>query len=433
MKNRILTFALAIAATIAIVSCDKDEVTPVGDTFTFTPDTPNLQNAVQTALIEMNDNDIIEFTEGEFLFTNTLSIDDKTNITLIGAGKEKTILDFSNQTQGGSGAQGIIASKTDQILFKDFTIQDADGDNIKVKDSDGVSFINLSAVYTGPVTPENGAYSLYPVTSKNVYITGCYIRGASDAGIYVGQSENVIVSNNEVVENVAGIEIENCIASDVFGNNVHDNTGGILIFDLPGLPIIENGRQTRIFDNVIKNNNHDNFAPQGNMVGIVPPGSGLMMLACREVEVFNNEVSGNNFMPISMYSYTILRLDDPDVTWPESFDPNLQIINIHDNDIAEITEAYNPNQSDLGGALIYAYNKHPEKDLFNNMPTLIWGGVYDVFNTGSLTHNICIQDNSSSNFVNLAAYSDFQLLNHDITQFVCTQNPLPEVIVNARK
>ena len=92
---------------------------------------------------EMNDNDIVQFTEGTFMFTNTLSIDDKINVTLIGAGKNKTILDFSSQTGGGSGAQGIIATATDQILFKDFTIQDADGDNIKVKDSDGVSFVNL--------------------------------------------------------------------------------------------------------------------------------------------------------------------------------------------------------------------------------------------------------------------------------------------------
>ena len=252
-----LILALVLGSMLGFVRCNNDDPTPVGDTYTFTPDTPDLQSAVQTVLIEMNDNDIIEFTEGTFLFTNTLSIDDKTNITIKGAGKELSILDFSSQTQGGTGAQGIIATATDQILFKDFTIQDADGDNIKVKDSDGVSFVNLKAVYTGEVSEENGAYSLYPVTSKNVLVTGCYVRGASDAGIYVGQSENVIVSNNEVEENVAGIEIENCIASDVFGNNVHDNTGGILIFDLPGLPVIENGRQTRIFDNIIKNNNLD--------------------------------------------------------------------------------------------------------------------------------------------------------------------------------
>ena len=217
-------------AALFFIGCDNEEPTPVGDTYTFTPEMTNLQDTVQTVLITMNDYDRIEFSAGTFMFTGTLSIDDKKNITIIGVGKEQTILDFSNQTQGGSGAQGIIATATDQILFKDFTIQDADGDNIKVKDSDGVSFVNLKAIYSGPVTPENGAYSLYPVTSKNVLVTGCYVRGASDAGIYVGQSENVIVSNNTVVENVAGIEIENCIASDVFGNDVQNNTGGMLIF-----------------------------------------------------------------------------------------------------------------------------------------------------------------------------------------------------------
>ena len=34
---------------------------------------------------------------------------------------------------------------------------------------------------------------LYPVESTNVLIDGCVAIGASDAGIYVGQSQNIIV------------------------------------------------------------------------------------------------------------------------------------------------------------------------------------------------------------------------------------------------
>lgn len=424
LKN--LIGMLAILGAIFYSACNTTDPTPVGETFTFSPDTPDLQSAVEDALLMMNDNDIIHFTEGTFLFTGELSVRDKINITIEGEGQDKTILDFSGQV---TGAQGIGATNTNKILFRNFTIQNAAGDNIKVKDSDGVNIVNLKAIYTGAVSETNGAYSLYPVTSKNVYIDGCFVRGASDAGIYVGQSENVIVSNNEVTENVAGIEIENCIASDVFNNNVHDNTGGILVFDLPGLPVIENGHQTRVFNNSIKDNNHDNFAPQGNMVGIVPPGSGLMLLACRSIEIFGNEVANNNLMPISMFSYDILQ--EPNL--PETYNTSVHDVYIHDNTITPVSSAYNPNQTELGYALIGAYEGHPDLDLLNNMPDIIWGGFYDPLVTGSVTNNICIGSNGSATFVNLGAQTNFLLLNTDATPHDCSQSPLPEVKINSRK
>jgi len=138
--------------------------------------------------------------------------------------------------------------------MRDLTVADAVGDNIKVKDGDGISFVNLGAVYTGPVSGDNGAYALYPVSCQNVYVDNCYVRGASDAGIYVGQSQKIVVRNNLVEENVAGIEIENSIEADVYNNEARNNTGGILVFDLPNLTVITNGRQCRVYDN----NVHDN-------------------------------------------------------------------------------------------------------------------------------------------------------------------------------
>ena len=82
---------------------------------------------------------------------------------------------------------------------------------------------------------------------------------ASDAGLYVGQCIDVIVRNNEVRGNVAGLEIENTQFADVYGNVAHDNTAGIVVFDLPGNPIV--GRDVRIRDNMIVDNNQTNFAP----------------------------------------------------------------------------------------------------------------------------------------------------------------------------
>ena len=74
---------------------------------------------------------------------------------------------------------------------------------------------------------------------------------------------------------MAGIEIENTIGADVYGNTTEDNTGGMLVFTLPNLPKKE-GRQCRVFGNEIRANNRENFARPGQMAGNIPPGSGLL-------------------------------------------------------------------------------------------------------------------------------------------------------------
>ena len=88
-----------------------------------------------------------------------------------------------------------------------------------MKGVDGISFIRVRTEWTGGVSSDNGAYGLYPVESKNVLIDSCVAIGASDAGIYVGQSENIIVKNSRAEFNVAGIEIENSYYADVFDNH----------------------------------------------------------------------------------------------------------------------------------------------------------------------------------------------------------------------
>ena len=117
-------------------------------------------------------------------------------------------------------------------------MEDPKGDGIKSKGSDVITFKDLKVVWTGGPLTTNGAYGVYPVESKNVLIDGVTVSGASDAGIYVGQSDNIIVRNSRAEYNVAGIEIENSTNADVHDNVATHNAGGILVFDLPDLPKI---------------------------------------------------------------------------------------------------------------------------------------------------------------------------------------------------
>ena len=229
----------------------------------------DVQKKIQTSFIEAADGSVIELPEGRFTFDASLSLDGKKNVTIKGAGMDKTILNFKDQI---SGAEGIKITNAGNITILDLTVQDTKGDGIKTQQVEGITFRNVKAEWTNGGDKNNGGYGLYPVQCTNVLIDNCAAVGASDAGIYVGQSRYIIVKNSKAYNNVAGIEIENSWYADVFENEAYNNTGGILVFDLPDL-IQKEGGFVRVFKNNIHDNNHINFAPKGNTVGKVPHGS----------------------------------------------------------------------------------------------------------------------------------------------------------------
>ena len=74
-----------------------------------------------------------------------------------------------------------------------------------------------------------GTYGIYPVRSTDVLIERVEATGVDDAGIYAGQCENVVVRDSVAHGNVLGIELENTLGGEVYGNHLYDNSNGILI------------------------------------------------------------------------------------------------------------------------------------------------------------------------------------------------------------
>ena len=122
------------------------------------------------------------------------------------------------------------------------------------------------------------------------------------------------------------IEIENSLYADVYDNEAYDNTGGILVFDLPDL-VLKQGGYTRVFKNNVHDNNLNNFAPKGNIVGKVPPGTGIMVLATRNVEIFDNKIVNNITAGTAIVSYYITESPIND----KEYNPFPGNINIHNN------------------------------------------------------------------------------------------------------
>ncbi|MFM6854124.1 MAG: parallel beta-helix domain-containing protein, partial [Sphingopyxis sp.] len=255
------------------------------------------QARVQEALIEAQPGDVVQLGAGVFDLTDGLSLD-VNGVTVRGAGMDGTILNFAGQLGAGEG----LLVTSDDVVLRDFTVRDSKGDGIKSKGADRIVYRSLRVDWTGEPRATNGAYGIYLVESEYVLVDGVVVRGASDAGIYVGQSRHIIVRDSLALENVAGIEIENCYFADVHGNVATRNTGGILVFDLPGLPQ-QGGHDVRVFDNIIINNMTANFAPPGNIVATVPTGSGIIIMANRDVEVFDNAFDGNGTANVMITGY----------------------------------------------------------------------------------------------------------------------------------
>lgn len=381
---------------------------------------PKAAEDAQEALILAEPGDVIEFAEGTFEFTGTLSLYDTEGVTIRGQGIEKTTLSFKGMGQG-TGGEGLKIT-ADKFTIEDLTVADTPGDAIKVEGADGVVFRRVRTWWTGGPDPENGAYGIYPVLSKNILIEYCIAECASDAGIYVGQSEDAILRHNKATRNVAGIEIENTVRADVYDNVATNNTGGMLVFSLPGL-VLKNGSHCRVFNNHIYENNHDNFAKAGNIVADVPPGTGLMIMANDHVEVFDNDIHDNQTANCSIISYIATQrpYDDPE------YDPYPEAIHIHDNVFAGGGDNPSGAIGDLVAPLVGG-----------QMPDILYDGIVNteklVDGTLPAELRLYIHDNGDADFANIhlgALLTEEQppSLSLDLEAHAGQLPPLPEVVV----
>ena len=69
------------------------------------------------------------------------------------------------------------------------------------------------------------------MSSDHVLIEDAESVGASDAGIYVGQTNKAIIRNSRAAYDVFGFEIENVQDGEYDGNLAECNTGGFLVYD----------------------------------------------------------------------------------------------------------------------------------------------------------------------------------------------------------
>lgn len=425
MKKRIPAslagfLVLLICSMLITTGCKKKKNDPCNSNIATIRPGENAEALIQEGMIDVENGNNICLSAGTFHITNTLTMDGKTGVTITGSENGGTILSYAGQTDSTDSNDGVLISNSNAIVVKDLTIRDTNGDGIKFTDSDGIVVKRLRVEWSGGPSSENGGYGIYPILSSNILIDSSYVTGASDAGIYVGQSENAIIRYSTAVENVAGIQVENTENADVYENHVLNNAAGIMVFDLPGLT--REGAYVRVFDNLVENNNTGNFAPSG-IVSELPAGTGILTMSTDHVEIFNNEVLFNNVLGTAVVSFNSMIALGAVEGVPMDMSYNPLNVNVHNNTYnRENSYVTGSDQSDLGNMIIGMFGDNP-------IPDIVIDGFFsqEADEHGS----ICINENINNSFVNLNVPDDFpNNLSFDPSMHVCEMDPLPEVVIS---
>lgn len=256
--------------------------------------------------------DIIQVFPGDYVETVYI---DKDNIRLTGViidGKRPRLF-------GEDRLNDAILYSGNNILIENFLITKYKGNGIMGQAGNNFEIRNN-------IIDDTGVYGIFPQLGDNGIVEDNIVSGIEDAGIYVGMSDHIHVTNNEVFDSVAGIEIENSRHAVVENNFVHGNTGGILTFVTPGLPI-KDTHDVIIRNNWIRGNNTKNFGAPGSTVSGIPAGTGILIMAADKVIVEGNLIVDNKTAGIIVTDHA----NAPNISQDPESDPNPDEVSILNN------------------------------------------------------------------------------------------------------
>ncbi len=405
-----LAVPLALTLTLTLAACSEPSA-PADNAAAAAPpaSTQSFTEQFRLALETAQPGDVIEVPAGTHEFKRSLVLNTD-GVTIRGQGMDTSVLSFKGQV---AGAEGLSVSASD-FTIEDLAIEDTVGDALKVNEGENIVIRRVRTEWTNGPDVNNGAYGIYPVQTVNVLVEESVAIAASDAGIYVGQSQGVVVRNNRAEYNVAGIEIENTIGADVYENVAVNNTGGILVFNMPQIP--QRGHSTRVYNNEVHNNNTANFAAPGTAVSGVPKGSGIIINSNDRVEIFANNVTNNDTANVLISSYFSANYAGQREL-AESFDPYPEEIYIYDNNFEGGGTAPGADYLVQIRDAIYGPEGH--------FPAIIWDGIVNPEKAADVAV-ICVQ-NGDAQLLNIDAGNEFAGANVDMSAHDCEVEKLAAI------
>ena len=259
----------------------KNDTTQVASNREFTGKIIEVRkgSSIQDAVKEANPGDLIRVYPGTYSENVYIDKDDISLQGVVIKGEWPTL-------DGKKEINDAFLYSGNGILIENFKIINYKGNGIMGQAGNNFIIRNNWIIDTG-------VYGIFPQYGKNGLVEHNVLSKIADAAIYIGMCDNVDVRHNEVFDNVAGIEIENSRHCLVENNYAHNNTGGLLAFVTPGLPI-KTTFDVILRNNFVVNNNHENFGAPGSTVSGIPSGTGILIMAADDVIVENNIITGNN-------------------------------------------------------------------------------------------------------------------------------------------
>ncbi|THD66726.1 cytochrome-c peroxidase [Robertkochia marina] len=316
--------------------------------------------SIQEAVVAANPGDLIRVYPGTYSENVYIDKDDISLQGVVMNGKWPT-LDGKKEINDAFlySGNGIVIENFKIINYKGNGIMGQAGNNFVIRNNWII---------------DTGVYGIFPQYGKNGLIEHNVLSVIADAAIYVGMCDNVDVVHNEVFDSVAGIEIENSRHCLVENNYAHNNTGGLLAFITPGLPI-KTTFDVIFRNNFVVNNNHENFGAPGSTVAGIPAGTGILIMAADDVIVENNIITGNDNAGI-----TIVDLANGD---PKANDPNAE---------------GNPDRIVILDNIMYENGNNPTGELKAIMLTQLDNKGPDIFAYGGGTGSSILDKNKYRTF-----------------------------------
>jgi parallel beta-helix repeat protein len=266
---------------------------------------------IQKVVNRASDGDTVLVEPGRYIQSIYI---DKQDITFRGLSRDGRHAELDGEMRLNDG---IIASGHGTVI-EGFVVRGYKGNGIMTQGAN--NFVIRDNTVHGAF------YGIFPQYGKNGLVKGNTVTGAEDAGIYVGMSDHIDVIDNIAHGNVMGLEFENTRHALMARNKVYNNSTGIVLSLIPGLPVKDAFDQV-VRDNVIRDNNLKNFAPASSIAASVPEGVGIIVVGTDDVTIENNLIENNltaGAFVVDMFTFGLA--SDPKV------DPYSDRIRIMEND-----------------------------------------------------------------------------------------------------
>jgi len=155
----------------------------------------------------------------------------------------------------------------------------------------------------------NGEYAIFPVASRHGRLShdvGASTR--SDACLYVGEDDDVVVDHSTATDCQIGFEIENSRHVVMRQNVARANTAGIII-DVITDRLTTTCADNRVEHNVFDSNNRASSALPEDDTSDLQPGIGVIVAGADRTRVAHNTIRGHTLAGLTLVDFCLDRAD----------------------------------------------------------------------------------------------------------------------------